>query len=167
MTAATQTLTADALGVPERSPWLRRLAGRRFLALAVVVAADFFLWGKPLGWAAALLGWTVLLVLALGAGRRPRSWAVRGVYALAAVQVGALALHPSALRLVLAGLAIAVAALADRHGWTTHLGAWVRRLASFCVQVPVQPLEDWLDAARHRGRPGRRPPAWFAPARWA
>ena len=96
MTAATHVLRADALGVPERAPWLRRLAGRRFLARALVVAADVFVWGRPLGWAAALLGGS----------------------ALAALQVGAFALHPSALRVVLPALAIAVAVDSDRHGWT-------------------------------------------------
>jgi hypothetical protein len=166
MTAALEALRVDAHGAPAKAPWARRLAGRRITAVALVVAADALLWGRPLGWAAALLGWLLLLALALSGGLRPRTWAVRTIYLLAALQVGALALHPTVLRVGLAALAIVATTLADRHGWTTHVYAWMRRFWSFGLQLPVKPLEDWIESGRHHRRLGRRPLSWTSPTRW-
>src|SRR5687767_8612517 len=102
MTAAVTVLPAAAEVAPVRAPWIRRLSGRRTLALVLVATADLFLWGAALGWGAALLGWTALAVLAVSGGARPRSLGVRALYLLAAVQVGALVLHPTPLRIGLA-----------------------------------------------------------------
>jgi hypothetical protein len=166
MTAAVTVLPAAAEVAPVRAPWIRRLAGRRTLAFVLVAAADLLLWGASLGWGAALLGWTALAVLAVSGGVRPRSRGVQALYLLAAVQVGALVLHPTPLRIGVALLALAVVALADRQGFTWAVGTWLRRLFFLGPVLLVQPIEDFAYASRHLRRQGRRSLSWTSPTRW-
>ena len=166
MTTAELALESTVPDPAVRAPWVRRLAGRRGLALLLVVAADVFLWRAPLGWSAALLGWSVLLVLAVAGGLKPRTWPLRGLYLLAVVQVGTLAVHPSPLRLGLAALAIVATAFADRQGFTWAGGLWIRRLVLALPGFVSQPFVDLAQVAEHQRRPGRRPVSWGSPRSW-
>jgi hypothetical protein len=140
-------------------------------AIGLAAVCDWLLYGRVIGWSAAVLVLCVLAVVVVRAWGMVRR--ISGVVCAALVvgMAAALAKEPSLLAGLMALVLLGICAMVGRGTWSGRLLVWARRWAVLLVRGPLQgPLDAVLGMRwvwRHpRARGGRallRVGAWVLP----
>src|SRR5438309_9291862 len=113
------------------SSWRRSYALVLASTVLIVAAADFFLYGHPLGWTAAAVAAVMLAALTLRNTAFLRTTGGR-VCALAAVGLlFALIEEPTWLNIAYAVLCLGALAIINSMGWEPNFWPWVQRIGKW------------------------------------
>ena len=137
--------------------------------LAVVAAADHFLYAHRLGWTAAIVAAAMLAVLALrdASFLKLTGGRVMGLAALGLLL--ALVEQPTWLNILYIGVCLSVLALVNAHGWESDFVRWLRRLGRWLLAGWVRIFLDngvvmrWLVRRGFSPALARGIAAWIIP----